>query len=468
MDAINKKQQTLPIEVQSLIDSHEQPFVVIDRDFRIMATNRAYRKAYCTDDEEAIGSQCFKVSHHNDVPCCQLGEECPHAGLFESGEQKSCVHIHYDQDGNMHQVRVTAYPLRGTDGELYLGEHIQEISAPQHVVSGTGKMVGRTEPFTACMEQLKLVAATHAPVLLQGETGTGKELAASYIHRHSPRHDKPFMTVDCTTLTDSLFEAEVFGHTKGAYTGSVGDRPGLFEQANGGTLFLDEIGEMPRAQQSKLLRILESGQYRRVGGRNTRKVDVRVICATNRHLWDAVREGTFREDLYYRIACMSVRLPTLRERIEDIPLLAESLLEPVSQTMHKKFRLSGGAVQRLKDYDFPGNVRELRNILFVTATHSTQDKISGELVDQIIGQLKRSQQKQDTAASRAAVYVVPATQEHAVTDNPGSPMASLQDIEAHHIADLLNTHNGNRRLVASALGISERTLYRKLKKFGLG
>ena len=468
MDAITNRQQTLPIELQSLIDSHEQPFVVIDRDYHIMATNKAYQKAYCTDGERAIGSQCFKVSHHNNVPCCQLGEECPHTYLFENGEQKSCVHIHYDQNGQMHQVRVTAYPLRSTDGQLYLGEHIQDISAPEHVSSASERMVGNTEPFTACIEQLKLVAATHAPVLLQGETGTGKELAASFIHSHSPRHDKPFLTVDCTTLTDSLFEAEVFGHTKGAYTGSVGDKTGLFEQANGGTLFLDEIGEMPKAQQSKLLRILESGQFRRVGGRNTRKVNVRIICATNRHLWDAVREGHFREDLYYRIACMSVRLPNLRERAEDIPLLARSLLEPVSQTMRRKFHLTDEAMERLKAYDFPGNVRELRNVLFVTATHSTQDEINAALVDQVIGQLRRGHQHHDTAALHGASQTAPVAAENTVPAASAPSRASLQDVEAQHIADLLSRHDGNRRQVADALGISERTLYRKLKKFGLG
>jgi transcriptional regulator with PAS, ATPase and Fis domain len=471
MDAISCRQQSLPIELQSLIDSHEQPFVVIDRDYKIMATNKAYQKAYCADEEPVIGNQCYKVSHHNHVPCCQLGEECPHASLFDSGEQKSCVHIHYDQNGHMHQVRVTAYPLRSSDGELYLGEHLQEISAPEHTNAARGRMVGKSEPFTDCVEQLKLVAATHAPVLLLGETGTGKELAASYIHSHSPRHEKPFLTVDCTTLADSLFEAEVFGHTKGAYTGSVGDKPGLFEQANGGTLFLDEIGEMPKAQQSKLLRILESGQYRRVGGRNTRKVNVRIICATNRHLWDAVRDGHFREDLYYRIACMSVRLPTLRERMDDIPLLARSLLEPVSQTMRRKFRLSDDAILRLNAYDFPGNVRELRNILFVTATQSGEDEISGALVEHVVGQLKRGRRGQDISVSHPTGQSSPVTEENAAPAavNPAhaSP-ASLQELEAQHIQDLLNEHKGNRRQIAGTLGISERTLYRKLKKYGLG
>ena len=242
----------------------------------------------------------------------------------------------------MHQVRVTAYPLRSGSGELFMGELIEPLSAIEQDRLDCNRMVGQARTFTACMEQLKLVAATAAPVLLQGETGTGKELAASFIHGHSPRREKPFLTVDCTSLTDTLFEAEVFGHTRGAFTGSVGEKLGLFEQADGGTLFLDEVGELPMNQQAKLLRVLETGQYRRVGGRGTRKVDVRVICATNRHLWEAVQATSFREDLYYRIACLTVRLPSLRERLEDIPMLANSLLEPVSHTMRRRFSSRAG------------------------------------------------------------------------------------------------------------------------------
>ena len=197
------------------------------------------------------------------------------------------------------------------------------------------------------------------------------------------------------------------------------------------------------------------------------KANVRIICATNRHLWDAVREGQFREDLYYRIACMSVRLPTLRERIDDIPLLARNLLEPVSRTMQRQLCLSEDAIHRLKDYDFPGNVRELRNILFVTATHSTSDEINGELVEQVISQLQRSHRDHDRDVAPAAAQIAPAVDDSPVPDASVSPEASLQEIEARHIAELLHRHDGNRREVAEALGVSERTLYRKLKKYGL-
>jgi two-component system response regulator AtoC len=461
--------QPIPFELQSLVDSHENPFVVIDRDYRIVAVNKAYEKLYGAGREYAVGLHCFKVSHDNDAPCCQSGEDCPHEKLFKSGIQSSCLHFHYDEQHRMHQVRVTAYPLRSGSGELFMGELIESLSAIEQDRLDCNRMVGQARTFTACMEQLKLVAATAAPVLLQGETGTGKELAASFIHGHSPRREKPFLTVDCTSLTDSLFEAEVFGHTRGAFTGSVGEKLGLFEQADGGTLFLDEVGELPMNQQAKLLRVLETGQYRRVGGRGTRKVDVRVICATNRHLWEAVQATSFREDLYYRIACLTVRLPSLRERLEDIPMLANSLLEPVSHTMRRRFTLAPDAQDRLKAYHYPGNVRELRNILYVAATHSAEDVIHAAVIDEVIAQMARNQASQEPSVDKPAAESAPAQSPIGLrpTRGNGNGSKSLVDVEARHVKELLERYAGNRRHVADDLGISERTLYRKLRKFEL-
>jgi len=452
--------QTPPIELQSLVDSHEQPFVIIDRDYRILAVNSAYERTFGTESSRAVGQPCYRVSHNNESPCHESGEDCPHVNLFEIGQRDSCLHIHYDKDHRMCQVRVTAYPLRGSDGELYMGELIEELSGPEERRIEGKRMVGFTPPFMACMDQLKMVAAAHAPVLLQGETGTGKELAASFIHRNSPRSDQPFLTVDCTVLTEPLFEAEVFGHARGAFTGSVGERIGLFEQAHGGTLFLDEVGELPLPQQAKLLRVLETGQYRRVGGRGTRKADVRIVCATNRHLWDNVKAGEFREDLYYRIACLAVRLPPLRERLDDIQLLAPNLLEPISNTMARRFSLTGAAVDRLKQYEYPGNVRELRNILFIAATHSSNGEIDEDIIKEVFklhaqGRVQPCQPRvQDSSPEPPPVPAKPAA-------------ASLQDVEAQHISRLLEEHGGSRRKVAQAMGVSERTLYRKLKRYSL-
>jgi two-component system response regulator AtoC len=461
--------RTIPFELQSLVDCHENPFVVIDRDYRIVAVNKAYERLYGAGREYAVGQYCYKVSHDNDAPCCRTGEDCPHEKLFKNGTQASCLHFHYDEQHRMHQVRVTAYPLRSGDGELFMGELIEPISSLDQDKTNCSRMVGQARTFTACMEQLKLVAATAAPVLLQGETGTGKELAASFIHSHSPRRERPFLTVDCTSLTDSLFEAEVFGHVRGAYTGSVGEKIGLFEQADGGTLFLDEVGELPMNQQAKLLRVLETGQYRRVGGRGTRKVDVRVICATNRHLWEAVQATSFREDLYYRIACLTVRLPSLRERLDDLPLLANSLLEPVSLTMRRRFTLAPEALDRLKAYHYPGNIRELRNILYVAATHSPGDTIPAAVIDQVIGQMARNQASQEPSVVKLDVTPAPVQPPvgPAQTRVIGNGNHSLIDVEARHIKELLDHYAGNRRRVAEDLGISERTLYRKLKKYDL-
>ena len=460
---------SIPFDLQSLVDSHEHPFVVIDRDYQILTVNKAYEKTYGAGVERTTGLPCYKVSHNNDAPCCRTGEDCPHEFMFKHGKPHSCVHIHYDEQHRMHQVRVTAYPLRSDSGELFMGELIEPLSSLEEIKIDCNRMVGQARTFTACMEQLKLVAATAAPVLLQGETGTGKELAASFIHRHSPRCEKPFLTVDCTSLTDTLFEAEVFGHVRGAYTGSVGEKTGLFEQADGGTLFLDEVGELPMNQQAKLLRILETGQYRRVGGRGTRKVDVRVICATNRHLWEAVQAASFREDLYYRIACLTVRLPSLRERLEDIPMLANSLLEPVNQTMRRRFTLAPDALDRLMVYHYPGNIRELRNILYVGATHSPDDVIHASVIDNVIGQMMRNQVSQKPSANEVDASFAPAQSRIGTQQIRGNGKGnkSLVDIEAQHIRELLDAHAGNRRQVANDLGISERTLYRKLKKYRL-
>ena len=238
---------SVPIELQSLVDTHEQPFVVIDRDYRIVAINRAYEKNFGVPRDRAVGMPCYKVSHGSDAPCHESGEDCPHVNLFEIGKTDSCLHVHYDGNNRMCQVRVSAFPLRGSDGELYMGELIQQLSGPEERRINGRRMVGQTPPFLACLDQLKMVAAAQAPVLLQGETGTGKELAAHFIHSHSERRDKPFLTVDCTVLTENLFETEVFGHVRGSFTGSVEDRIGLYEQADGGTLFLDEVGELPLA-----------------------------------------------------------------------------------------------------------------------------------------------------------------------------------------------------------------------------
>jgi transcriptional regulator with PAS, ATPase and Fis domain len=452
------------IDLRSLVNSHDKPFVVIDRDYRILAVNNAYEEAYGSLSENAAGKLCYQVSHGNDHPCDLDGEECPHQHVFDTGEPCICAHIHCDQHNRMHQVRVAAYPLRGANGELYMGECIEEIATPESLLTGKERMVGSTPVFLACVKQLEIAASSDAPVLLQGETGTGKELAAEYIHNHSQRSGKPFQIVDSTVLTDSLFESEMFGHVSGAYTGSAGAKQGLFELAEGGTIFLDEIGDLPITQQAKMLRVLESGQYRRVGGKTTRKSDVRIICATNRHLWESVLAGSFREDLYYRIACLNIRLPVLRERLDDVPVLARALLEGINRSMRSSYHLLPEACEQLKQYQYPGNVRELRNILFIAATHSRNREIDAATIKSVMTSLPHCNEPGLAGAEGLAEpAVLPMAGVRDVAEAP----PTLKSMEEKHIRDLLDRYQGNRKQVAAALGISERTMYRKLKRMGI-
>ncbi|MGB5298930.1 MAG: sigma 54-interacting transcriptional regulator [Thiogranum sp.] len=476
------------IDLQSVVDTHEQPFVIIDRDFTIVAVNRAYEQAYGSTRENMIGQHCYQVSHQNDKPCFELGEDCPHQTLYQTGKSCSCMHIHYDPDGCAHQVRINAYPLMDSAGELYLGEAVQDLSEPGVRSSDRIHMVGQSPIFLRMLEQLKLAAAADAPILLQGETGTGKDLAANFIHQHSSRCNKPFLTLDCTVLTESLFEAEVFGHERGAFTGSVGEKQGLFEVVNGGTLFLDEIGEMPAQLQAKLLRVLETGEYRRVGGHKTLHTNARIICATNRNLGSDIESKDFREDLYYRIACLHIQMPSLRERLRDVPLLAETLLEGISQSTGRRYQLSANSVMELQTYHYPGNIRELRNILSVAAAQVTDGRLDAKNIAEVVRCMKsrrrasikrrasdlgiaESRSPQDAAQKRrTSDFQTDAAPEPKKAPAP-SPAPTdehtLQTMEAQHIVQLLKLHQGNRREVAAALGISERTMYRKLKRYGL-
>ena len=474
------------IDLQSVVDTHEQPFVIIDRNFTIVAVNRAYEQAYGSTRDKMVGQHCYQISHQNDKPCSELGEDCPHQTVYQTGKSCSCMHIHYDTEGRAQQVRINAYPLRDSAGELYMGEAVKDLSEPSVRRTNRVRMVGQSPIFLRMLEQLKLAAAADAPILLQGETGTGKDLAANYIHQHSSRCDKPFLTLDCTVLTESLFEAEVFGHERGAFTGSVGEKEGLFEVVHGGTLFLDEIGEMPAQLQAKLLRVLETGEYRRVGGRKTLHTNARIICATNRNLSSDIEAKTFREDLYYRVACLHIQVPSLRERLQDVPFLAETLLEGISHSTGRRYQLSADSLMELQTYHYPGNVRELRNILSVAAAQVTDGRLNAKNIAEVIRCMKsRRRASIKRRASDLGIEeprnLPPTPHKRRTADfeakpapapeKPAAPAATdehtLESMEAQHIVQLLKLHHGNRRQVAAALGISERTMYRKLKRYGL-
>jgi Nif-specific regulatory protein len=270
---------------------------------------------------------------------------------------------------------------------------------------GFSNIVGRSDVMKAVFEQVRLVAKWNTTVLVRGESGTGKELIASAIHYNSPRSSAPFIKLNCAAIPDNLLESELFGHEKGAFTGAVGMRKGRFELADGGTLFLDEIGEISAAFQAKLLRILQEGEFERVGGTQTLKVDVRVIAATNRDLEEGVEIGEFREDLYYRLNVMPINLPSLRERVVDIAELARFLVEKIGQAQGRPLSISENAIRQLQLHNWPGNVRELENCL-ERASIMTEGGVIEKEVIAMMGLKDRSGSKSSSSSRPATVGMI--------------------------------------------------------------
>ena len=446
----------IPINLQSIIDASENGFVVIDKDYNIVAANKAYCSSYGVDSEKIVGHKCHQVSHHSDVPCHLNGEDCPHKKVFETKAPHQVLHIHYDHNNEEEHVRIKGSPVYGTDGELYLGEAIFPIAKTDELGCDQQRMLGTSPAFLACIEEMSGASTSDVPILLNGESGVGKELAANFIHNKSNRKAHPFISIDCTSISEGIFESELFGHERGAFTGCVGRRHGLIESAENGTLFLDEIGEVPLALQGRLLRALETGYYRRLGGREDLHVDVRIICATHNNLRKMVEQGSFRADLYYRIAGISITIPPLRERRTDIAPLVKAMLEKSKSGNGSAGRISDEALELLQQYDYPGNIRELYNMLQKAVTVSTGGIITADLL-----QLNNF----------TNVYINPLADRRKnsrdLKANSPSTNRSLTDVEATHIESLLHQHDGHRAKVAEELCISERTLYRKLKQYNL-
>jgi len=304
------------------------------------------------------------------------------------------------------------------------------------------QLIGRSPQMRRVYEMIERVAPTNATVLIQGESGTGKELVARAIHYHSPRKDKPFVKVNCAALPEDLLESELFGHERGAFTGAVSKREGRFELADRGTLLLDEISETSPAFQAKLLRVLQEQEFERVGGSKTIKVDVRVIATTNKDPKQAIREGKFREDLYYRLNVLPIYLPPLRERKEDIPLLVQHFLEKYSRQNGLRIKsLSKNCLDVMMQYEWPGNVRELENVIERAVVMSEGETIFPE-------NISLSSPVQKTSLSFPEEI-------------------TLEEMEKRLILHTLQRTGGNRTEAAKILGISVRTVRNKLKKYGM-
>jgi DNA-binding NtrC family response regulator len=332
-------------------------------------------------------------------------------------------------------------------------------------------LVGRSAAMEEVRSFVARVGPTDETVALYGETGTGKEVVARHLHLRSPRSGGPFVALNAACVPRDLFESELFGHKKGAFTGASSDRMGLFREAHGGTLFIDEIGELPLESQAKMLRALEERRIRPVGEQREVPVDVRIVAATHRDLWHEVQAGRFRRDLYFRLQVFPLRLPSLRERREDIPELAEHLLERIGGAPR---RLSDGALQALTGYDWPGNVRELLNVLRRASLFATGEVLDGELVRRMVAasvfahpMSVRAEPAPRVPAAAPVTAIPPAPTPSSAAPADDAENLSLAALERAHIERTLARMGGNITKAAASLGIDRRTLQRKLRSYGI-
>ncbi|MDH5784408.1 MAG: sigma-54-dependent Fis family transcriptional regulator [Chromatiales bacterium] len=433
---------------QQVINIIPDPFVVIDRNYRIIAANRNYLNHYGhARSDEVVGRFCYEVSHHVDSPCSQHGEHCPLETVFDTEQPTQVMHIHY-HDGEEEHVQLHSTPLFDDNGKvIYVGEYIYPI----HKSSDEGmSLIGRSRPMLRLTSLLQRVAPTQTSVLLLGESGVGKENVAEYIHQYSSRSAMPFVIVDCGTLGENLIESELFGHEKGAFTGASSIKKGLFEVADGGTLFIDEIGELPLSLQTKLLRALESGTIRRLGGTSYIKVNVRVIAATNKNLKEMSDRGLFRQDLYYRLSAFPVNVPSLRERPDDIPALAEHFLLTMEEG-DRFIPISPEVIEALLGYDYPGNVRELRNIIERAAILAYGEELLRP--EHIVLEGETPHGGHTVKSAGEVMY-----------GNNRLLRRRHGRLSEEAVLRALEQCEGHRANAAMLLGVSERTLYRYVKR----
>ena len=431
-------------EITGVLNVIDAPAVAITPEYRIMAANQAYRDAY-GDGNPLQTRTCYEVSHHFSVPCDLAGESCPLSDCLASGLKQRVLHLHHTPRGEEH-VEVETYPVRNEDGEITYVIEIMRESKTASSRADAYNMVGRSHAFNQMLALINRVAPAETTVLLQGESGTGKELVARAIHDNSPRNQKPFVVVECSGLTESLFESELFGHERGAFTGAYARKIGLIEAADGGTLFLDEIGDVPLGLQVKLLRLLETGTYRRVGSIEPHQADFRLVTATHRALSQMVSDRNFRSDLFYRISAFPVALPPLRERTEDLPLLVGSLLTRL--VPGRSIQLAPLSLKILCHYNFPGNVRELLNIL-ERATLLADDELI--LPEHLPIEVRHMGAGYPQGRLPVTTEIVP-----------------LDEVEQRYLAQVASSYQGDRDSLAEMLGISKRTLFRKLQKLQAG
>jgi PAS domain S-box-containing protein len=435
-----------------ILDSIADGVFTINSDWRIELFNKAAERITGFSADEAIGKVCREIFRTN---VCDY--DCAIRRALETGEPVTNYEVIITRkDGIQIPVSVSASLLKDDNGRIIGAvETFRDISELKWLELELqeryqfDQIIGRSPKMREIFEQIKMLAENDVTVLIQGETGTGKGMIARAIHLNSLRADGPFVTVNCAALPESLLESELFGHVKGAFTGAVADRPGRFELADGGTIFLDEIGEIPLHVQAKLLRVIEAKEFERVGGTETIKADVRIIAATNRNLYEEVKAGRFREDLYYRLNVVSIKVPPLRERREDIPLLVSFFIERFNHEFGKQIEgVSQQTMDLLLGYDWPGNVRELENAIEHAFVHCR-----GELVmpDHLPQEIRRT----SAYPGVTPLFELPSGE---------NPLEAAEKAVIIRVLEETGWHMGK---TAEILGISRPTLWRKMRKYGI-
>ncbi|MBL4606792.1 MAG: sigma 54-interacting transcriptional regulator [Pseudomonadales bacterium] len=413
----------------NMLDGYEHPAILVTVDYKILATNDLYAERFGEINPKKT-NYCYQVSHGYTKPCDQAGEDCPLMAAKSSRRKERVLHIHQTPRGKEH-VDVELLPIT-ENGEV---KFFVELLKPVQIASAEDSnqnWVGNSPAFNRAIALITRVGPSDAAVLLLGPSGSGKELAAHAIHNASLRKDNAMVTLECAGLTESLFESELFGYVKGAFTGAIHDRPGLAEAANGGTLFLDEIGDIPYPLQVKLLRLLETGTYRPVGSTESKTTLFRLICATHKNIEELVEKDLFRQDLYYRINVFPIHIPALQERIEDIPIIAKTLLKRI--TPNTDFILTNTAMNQLKQHHYRGNVRELRNILTRATVLANTNVIDNHVLEQCFN----------------------------ISETPENEEPNLKELELRYLEKLMQRYKDDKEKVAEIAGISVRSLYRKL------
>jgi PAS domain S-box-containing protein len=435
------------IDTESILESISDGVFTVDKNWQVTSFNRAAEQITGVSRAEALGRRCSEVFR---ASMCET--ECALRRTMETGKaivNKAAFII--NSAGKRIPVSVSTALLRDDQGTVVGGaETFRDLSLIEELrtqIRGrfqVGDIVSRSDSMRRLLEVLPRISDSESTILLQGETGTGKELVARAIHGLSPRRDGPFVAVNCGALPDALLESELFGYKAGAFTGATKDKPGRFAQARGGTLFLDEIGDVSQALQVRLLRVLQDRQFEPLGSTHSEAADVRVVTATNRDLSALIKNGAFRQDLYYRINVMKLELPPLRQRREDIPLLVQHFITAFNAIQNKDVvGVSADVLGVLTAHDYPGNVRELQNIIEHAFVLLGEGKIELEHMPS---------------------EIVPLSSQH--TDGL-SMSESMRTVEAQAIRRALERTQGNRLAAARELGMHKSTLFRKMKSLGL-